>query len=128
MLAWDPSDDDIVRPAYRLFTVFVKRDFAPHGRSEPGLWSLPNGDALVGNKFAYGWSRYSLPLTLGPKSDTRLMGKLPARGDNFHAHAFDGDLVARLHNGVADSPASLVVSLETRGLGLRPRRVVPGAP
>ena len=38
--------DDIVRPAYRRFTVFVKRDFAPHGRSEPGLWSLPNGDAL----------------------------------------------------------------------------------
>jgi uncharacterized protein (DUF885 family) len=38
--------DEIVRPAYRRFTAFVKQDFAPHGRSEPGLWSLPNGAAL----------------------------------------------------------------------------------
>ncbi len=38
--------DNIVRPAYRRFTAFVKDDFAPHGRIEPGLWSLPNGDAL----------------------------------------------------------------------------------
>jgi uncharacterized protein (DUF885 family) len=38
--------DDSVRPAYRRFTAFVKYDFAPYGRSEPGLWSLPNGDAI----------------------------------------------------------------------------------
>ena len=38
--------DDVVRPAYRRFTAFVKQDFAPHGRNEPGLWSLPNGAAL----------------------------------------------------------------------------------
>jgi len=38
--------DNVVRPAYRRFAAFVKHDFAPHGRSEPGLWSLPNGDAL----------------------------------------------------------------------------------
>jgi len=38
--------DDVVRPAYRRFTAFVKHDFAPHGRSEPGLWSLPNGEAI----------------------------------------------------------------------------------
>jgi len=38
--------DGIVRPAYRRFTAFVKDGFAPHGRSEPGLWSLPNGAAI----------------------------------------------------------------------------------
>jgi uncharacterized protein (DUF885 family) len=38
--------DDVVRPAYRRFNAFVKNDYAPYGRSEPGLWSLPNGDAI----------------------------------------------------------------------------------
>jgi len=38
--------DGVVRPAYRRFNVFLKYDFAPNGRSEPGLWSLPNGNAL----------------------------------------------------------------------------------
>jgi signal peptidase I len=36
---------------------------------------------MIGNKFAYGWSRWSVPFGLGPASDTRLLGRLPARGD-----------------------------------------------
>jgi uncharacterized protein (DUF885 family) len=35
-----------VLPAYRTFAEFVKKDYAPHGRTQPGVWSLPNGDAL----------------------------------------------------------------------------------
>jgi uncharacterized protein (DUF885 family) len=35
-----------VLPAYRTFAEFVKKDYVPHGRTEPGVWSLPNGDAL----------------------------------------------------------------------------------
>lgn len=36
---------DSALPAYAHFTKFVREDYAPHGRSEPGIWSLPNGDA-----------------------------------------------------------------------------------
>jgi uncharacterized protein (DUF885 family) len=38
-----------VTPAYEKFTRFVKEEYAPHGRSEPGLWALPDGDA----RYAY---------------------------------------------------------------------------
>ena len=38
--------DDDVRPAYRKLGQFVAKDYAPHGRSQPGVWSLPNGDAI----------------------------------------------------------------------------------
>lgn len=34
-----------VTPAYERFAKFVKEEYAPHGRSEPGLWALPDGDA-----------------------------------------------------------------------------------
>ena len=34
-----------VAPAYAKFTAFVRDEYAPHGRLEPGIWSLPNGDA-----------------------------------------------------------------------------------
>jgi uncharacterized protein (DUF885 family) len=38
--------DQQVRPAYAKLGAFVKNDYAPHGRSEPGVWQLPNGDAI----------------------------------------------------------------------------------
>ena len=34
-----------VNPAYAKFAAFVKNDYAPKGRTEMGVWSLPNGDA-----------------------------------------------------------------------------------
>ena len=37
-------DSEIV-PAYQRFTAFVRDEYAPHGRSEPGVWALPDGDA-----------------------------------------------------------------------------------
>lgn len=37
--------DDQVVPAYRKFAAFVRSDYAPHGRTDPGVWSLPDGDA-----------------------------------------------------------------------------------
>jgi uncharacterized protein (DUF885 family) len=36
-------------PAYEKFTKFVKEEYAPRGRSEPGLWALPYGEA----RYAY---------------------------------------------------------------------------
>ncbi|MEP6470815.1 MAG: DUF885 family protein [Acidobacteriota bacterium] len=36
---------DSVTPAYVKFARFVKDEYAPRGRTEPGMWSLPDGDA-----------------------------------------------------------------------------------
>ncbi len=36
---------DSILPAYVKFTKFVKEEYAPRGRTEPGMWSLPDGDA-----------------------------------------------------------------------------------
>jgi uncharacterized protein (DUF885 family) len=33
-----------VLPAYVRFTSFVREEYAPKGRTEPGLWALPDGD------------------------------------------------------------------------------------
>lgn len=35
-----------VRPAYMKLANYIARDYAPYGRLEAGIWSLPNGDAL----------------------------------------------------------------------------------
>jgi uncharacterized protein (DUF885 family) len=34
-----------VVPAYQHFADFVRNDYAPHGRTDPGVWSLPDGAA-----------------------------------------------------------------------------------
>ncbi|MEP6801710.1 MAG: DUF885 family protein [Acidobacteriota bacterium] len=34
-----------VLPAYARFTEFVRTEYAPKGRTEPGMWSLPDGEA-----------------------------------------------------------------------------------
>jgi uncharacterized protein (DUF885 family) len=36
---------DAVIPAYVRFTAFVRDEYAPKGRVEPGIWSLPDGEA-----------------------------------------------------------------------------------
>ena len=36
---------DGVLPAYARFAGFVRKDYAPQGRTEPGVWSLPDGAA-----------------------------------------------------------------------------------
>ena len=38
-----------VNPAYLKFAAFVKNDYAPHGRTDVGVWSLPDGDARYRN-------------------------------------------------------------------------------
>ena len=59
-------------------TALAQPFYIPSGSMEP---TLQIGDALLGTKFAYGYSRWSLPYGLGPESQTRLLGKLPRRGD-----------------------------------------------
>jgi len=36
---------DEVSPAYARFAAFVRTEYAPHGRTEFGVWALPEGDA-----------------------------------------------------------------------------------
>jgi uncharacterized protein (DUF885 family) len=36
--------DNQVRPAYVKLAKFIADDYVPHGRAEPGIWSLPDGD------------------------------------------------------------------------------------
>ena len=36
---------ETVLPAYVRFTAFVRDEYAPQGRTEVGVWSLPNGEA-----------------------------------------------------------------------------------
>jgi uncharacterized protein (DUF885 family) len=33
-----------VAPAYAKFAKFVREDYAPHGRTDPGVWALPDGE------------------------------------------------------------------------------------
>ena len=56
--------------AYQPYTI-------PSASMEPGLLI---GDYLVVSKFAYGWSRASLPFN-PPLPEGRAFGRLPARGD-----------------------------------------------
>lgn len=38
-------EQDVV-PSYKKFAAFVAADYVPHGRKDPGLWALPNGEAM----------------------------------------------------------------------------------
>ena len=36
---------DQIIAAYQRFITFMRDEYAPHGRTEPGVWALPDGDA-----------------------------------------------------------------------------------
>jgi signal peptidase I len=60
-------------------TALAQPFYVPSGSMEP---TLQIGDALIGSKFPYGYSRYSIPWMPGdPARAGRLLGELPARGD-----------------------------------------------
>jgi signal peptidase I len=59
-------------------TVAAEAYYVPSGSMQP---SLLIGDQLIVSKFAYGYSRYSLPVPLAPASPERLLGAMPGYGD-----------------------------------------------
>ncbi|HEX3755273.1 MAG TPA: signal peptidase I [Rhizomicrobium sp.] len=59
-------------------TALAQPFYVPSGSMEP---TLQIGDAFLGDKFAYGYSRYSPPFPIGPHARQRLLGRLPNRGD-----------------------------------------------
>ncbi len=68
--------------AYLAFTTVAFAQFRIP--SESMVPHLEVGDRVTVSKFAYGYSRYSLPFNLGnllPASNQRLFGSMPRRGD-----------------------------------------------
>ncbi len=41
----DGGDSGQVLPTYQRFAKFMKVQYVPYGRKDPGVWALPNGDA-----------------------------------------------------------------------------------
>jgi signal peptidase I len=59
-------------------TVAAEAYYVPSGSMQP---TLLIGDELGVSKFSYGYSRFSLPIALGPSRPDRLFGRMPERGD-----------------------------------------------
>lgn len=71
--------------AFGVYIAFTTVAFAQYAiPSESMVPHLEVGDRVAVSKFAYGYSRHSLPFELGvylPASAERLFGRLPRRGD-----------------------------------------------
>ena len=66
--------DNEVRPAYRMLGNFLATEYAPNGRTDFGIWALPNGDALY--RF---WVRSQTTTTMDPEAIHQLGLKEVAR-------------------------------------------------
>ena len=70
--------DTEVRPAYRKLANFLATDYAPKGRTDFGIWALPNGDALYRFEIRQQTTTNMDPETihqLGLKEVTRIEGE-----------------------------------------------------
>lgn len=79
--------DTEVRPAYQKLAAFVATEYAPKGRTQPGLWSLPDGDAR------YRFAIHSMTTTdkdpqvihdLGLSEVKRIEGEMTAIAKKLH--------------------------------------------
>lgn len=83
--------------AYLIFTTVAFANYAIP--SESMVPHLEVGDRLVVSKFAYGYSRHSLPLGIGtllPRGEKRLFERMPIRGDVIvFVHPLDGKTMVK---------------------------------
>jgi signal peptidase I len=78
--AWDFVKEPALAVLFALAatTAIARPYYVPTGSMEP---TIAIGDEVLASKFAYGYSRYSLPFVFGPSSSTRLLQRMPERGD-----------------------------------------------
>ena len=77
---WDFAKEPVLAVLFALAatTAIARPYYVPTGSMEP---TIAIGDEVLASKFAYGYSRYSVPYALGPSSSTRLLQRMPERGD-----------------------------------------------
>jgi signal peptidase I len=77
---WEYVKEPLIAVGFVLVatTAIARPYYIPSGSMEP---TLQIGDDVVTAKYAYGYSRYSLPFAMGPSSKHRLLERMPARGD-----------------------------------------------
>jgi signal peptidase I len=77
---WDFSKEIVLAVVLALAatTAIARPYYVPTGSMEP---TIAIGDEVLASKFAYGYSRYSLPFDVGVSSSARLFERMPARGD-----------------------------------------------
>jgi len=88
-------------------TVVAQPFYVSSGSMQP---TLQIGDELLAAKYAYGYSRYSLPFALGPASEDRLFGRMPQYGDVVLFH---------LPRNVAEVYVKRVIGLPGDRVGMR---------
>ena len=77
---WDFAKEPVLAVLFALAatTAIARPYYVPTGSMEP---TIAIGDEVLASKFAYGYSRYSVPFAIAPSSSTRLLQRMPARGD-----------------------------------------------
>lgn len=78
--AWEWAKEPLGAVAAVLaFTTLIFQPFyVPSGSMQP---TLAIGDAVLANKFAYGYSIFSIPYANGPSTTERLFARAPKAGD-----------------------------------------------
>ena len=78
--AWDWLKEPLqaVVVVFAFATVIAQPFYVPSGSMQP---TLAIGDAVLANKFAYGYSIFSIPYANGPSTTERFLARMPKAGD-----------------------------------------------
>jgi signal peptidase I len=78
--AWDWLKEPLLSVAavFAFATIIAQPFYVPSGSMQP---TLAIGDAVLAEKFSYGYSVFSIPYGFGPSAPHRLFAHLPKQGD-----------------------------------------------